>query len=281
METQKCVYCESKEVIKRGLRKTKNRGSIQRYYCKNCKKRYTEKDAFFRMRNTPHKITMCLDMYFRGMSLRKIQEHLQAFYPHNSSHQTILNWIRKYCIMIGNYTDNLQIKTSTQISLDEMEYKTKGKTSWFIDVIDMETRYMLSSGYFYARSLKELKQVLYKVKRNSTNAPELVHTDGLPSYPRLLQAVYRNKRIKHYAVLSSSKEFNWKIERLHGNIRERTKTMRFFKSLNSAKAIMKGFEIFYNFCRKHQGIRKYPYELATDLQLGKNKWLDLIRLASE
>lgn len=43
---------------------------------------------------------------------------------------------------------------------------------------------------------------------------------------------------------------------------------------------MKGHEIYYNFCRKHQAINKYPCELATDLQLGKNKWLDLIELAS-
>jgi len=55
--------------------------------------------------------------------------------------------------------------------------------------------------------------------------------------------------------------------------------MRGFGELNSAKAIMKGYEIYYNFCRKHQALNKYPYELATDLELGSNKWLDLIRLA--
>lgn len=42
---------------------------------------------------------------------------------------------------------------------------------------------------------------------------------------------------------------------------------------------MKGYEIYYNFCRRHQALNKYSYELATDLSLGKNKWLDLIRLA--
>ena len=56
--------------------------------------------------------------------------------------------------------------------------------------------------------------------------------------------------------------------------------MRQFKSLKSAKKIMKGFEIYYNFCRKHTGIGKYPYEVVTDLKLGKNKWLDLINQSS-
>ena len=41
--------------------------------------------------------------------------------------------------------------------------------------------------------------------------------------------------------------------------------------MESAKAIIKSYEIFYNFCRKHQGINCYPYKLVTDLQFGKNK----------
>jgi len=51
--------------------------------------------------------------------------------------------------------------------------------------------------------------------------------------------------------------------------------------VSSAKALMKGYEIFYNFINKHQAINKCPYELAIpDLKLGTNKWLDLINLAT-
>ena len=42
---------------------------------------------------------------------------------------------------------------------------------------------------------------------------------------------------------------------------------------------MKGFEIYYNFITKHQTLKRCPYELATDLKLGENEWLDLIELA--
>lgn len=74
------------------------------------------------MRNNEHKITACLDMYFRGMSLRKIQEHLHTFFPHNCSHMTILRWIRKYCSQIGDYIDTLNLKTGIELMSDEMEY---------------------------------------------------------------------------------------------------------------------------------------------------------------
>jgi len=43
---------------------------------------------------------------------------------------------------------------------------------------------------------------------------------------------------------------------------------------------MKGYEIFYNFIKKYQAINKCPYELAIpELELGINKWLDLIKLS--
>ena len=53
----------------------------------------------------------------------------------------------------------------------------------------------------------------------------------------------------------------------------------FHGSMLSASAIMKGYEIYYNFCSKHQVLNKYPYELATNLELGNNKGFDLIKLA--
>ncbi len=44
---------------------------------------------------------------------------------------------------------------------------------------------------------------------------------------------------------------------------------------------MKGLEIYYNFIRIHQAIKKCPYELATDIKLkNPNKWLALIRLTN-
>jgi transposase-like protein len=221
-------------------------------------------------------------MYFRGMSLRKIQEHLQAFEGQNCSYVTILKWVRKYCDLIAEFTDTLKLNTSPSIQMDEMEYKTKGKQSWFIDVVDVRTRYMMASNYALSRNPKELKKVLKEARDKSLNNIFIISTDALQSYSKVIRSLWHfRKRPKHFEIKSSSKQFNWKIERLHSSIRERTKIMRHFNQLDSAKSIMKGYEIFYNFCRKHQGINKYPYELATDLKLGGNKWLGLIELSKQ
>ncbi len=97
-----CPFCHSEKVIKRGKRKTDNRGLIQRYGCKDCNKRFVEDDGFFKMKNNPQKVTLCLDLFYKGISTRQIQSHLQAFYPHNSSYKSIYKWVVKYSRKIQN-----------------------------------------------------------------------------------------------------------------------------------------------------------------------------------
>src|SRR3989344_4667907 len=221
----KCSNCKSENVIKRAKRKTLNRGLIQRYYCKDCKKRFTLNDGFYRMRNSPEKITQSLHLYFSGTSLRKTQEHLGIFHSHNASHMSVLRWIRKYSKMVSNLTDNLELNVGNELMADEMEYKTKGKQSWFVDVMDTKTRFIVSSDFMRSRTIERLVEVLKKAKDKTGEQVKIVTTDGLQGYPRVLRRTFglqspyhssskTKSRIIHNIVIASERGFNHKIERL-------------------------------------------------------------------
>src|SRR3990167_702434 len=90
-------------------RKTQNRGLIQRYKCKDCNKTFVIDDGFFRMRNHPKKITCGIDLFYRGISTRKVQEHFKAFYPQNSSWVSVYHWIIKYSKQINKFTNRLKL----------------------------------------------------------------------------------------------------------------------------------------------------------------------------
>ena len=294
-----CPNCKSEKVIKRGLRKTENRGKIQRYSCKSCNYRFVKNDGFFRMRNHPKKITCAIDLFYRGVSTRKVQEHFQAFYPHNSSNVSVYNWVIKYANMISKFTDNLQLQVGNEVQIDEIEYKRrlyhkKGKKGaeedYFIDSIDTTTRCLTASNFLNQREIKDLKEVTSIIKERTGKQVKVVTTDGLQGYPRAIKRAWgynlkeQRYNVYHNRVITGDEDetFNFPIERLHNTIRERTKTMRDFHGcIESAQAIMKGFEIFYNFIRKHQGIDCCPYELACpDLELkSNNRWLGLIELS--
>ena len=294
-----CPKCGRKEVVKRGYIKTKISGKKQRYYCKSCNRKFIPRDAFYRMRNNPEKITLSIDLFYRGVSTRKVQEHLGAFYPHNADHSTILRWIRKYSEIISNFTNHLKLNIGDEIQVDEIEYhrrkshKAKKGISkdWFIDSICPQTKFMIASKYAKARGHKEIKEVISKAKERTENQIKKVTTDGLNAYNKVVKKVFgysrktRSYNVFHNRVIVSENEgrFNYPIERLHNSVRHRTKTFRgFHGSVESANLILKGFEIYYNFITKHQALDCCPYELATDLKLkSNNKWLELINLANQ
>ena len=280
-----CPNCKSTNIIKWTKRKTQNRGIIQRYKCKDCGKYFTIDDGFFRMRNNPKKITCAIDLFYRGVSTRKVQEHFQAFYPHNSSNVTVYNWVVKYSKMISNFTDKIKINGGQEVQVDEMEYKTKGEKSWFIDSIDSKTRYMVASNFFKQRTTENINVVMKRAKYKTQGNVTTITTDGFNAYIKSVKKTfgYNNKihqfNVHHnISIACIEGHFNIYIERLHNSIRERTKTFRgFHGSIESADSIMKGYEIFYNFIRKHQSINCCPYELATNIKLNNpNKWLGLI-----
>lgn len=285
----KCEKCDGKNIKKEGVRKTKNRGKVQRYKCKDCSHRFSEDDGFWKMKNHEDKITACMNMYYAGMSLRKIQEHLQMFAPKNSHYSTIYRWIVKYANMISTLTDNLRVKSGQELMSDEMEYHRLREQNWFVDVMDTETRFVVASDYMKSRTIENLTRVLKRGKVATGEQIKIVTTDGLQDYERVLKKSFGLKThwnhkspIIHNVVIASERGFNHKIERLHNTIRDRTKIMRgFHGSLESARSIMKGMEIYYNFVRKHQGIEgKTPSEEAIpELTLSTNKWLSLIKMS--
>jgi len=293
MENQRCPKCKA-EAKKNGKRKTANRGDIQRYECKSCGFRFIENDGFYRMRNNPQKVSCALDLFFRGISTRKVQEHLGAFYPHNASHKSVYKWVVKYSNKISNYTGKLNLNVGQEIQLDEMEYHRRlnrnqrgTDVNWFIDVIDCKTRFMVASEYVGRRENEEIRAVLKQAKSRTQDQIKIVTTDGLQGYYDCIKKSfgYRNLRknlVIHNQVNASQGEgFNIMVERMHNSLRARTKTFRgFHGSIESANSIMKGLSIYYNFITKHQSIGCCPYELATDLKLSSNnKWLELIKLS--
>ncbi len=123
-EQDKCVFCGSIEIVKNGSRKNQN-GNKQRFKCKICDKTFIIDSCFRRLRGNPKTITLVLDLYFKGISLRKIQDHLKQFYGLKISHSTIYNWIIRFTEMIKQYTDKLKPETSAKWHSDEMMFKVK------------------------------------------------------------------------------------------------------------------------------------------------------------
>jgi len=160
-----CPNCGSEKTVKRGTFETKAHGKQQRYFCKNCGKKFIVRTGFYRMRNNPQKITASIDLFFQGLSTRKVQAHLKAFFPHNASNVSVYNWVIKYSRKISKFTDELKLEVGCELQIDEQSHNREGEQNWLIDSIDTKTRFVVASSFHKSRGQEEIKGVLKVAKQ--------------------------------------------------------------------------------------------------------------------
>jgi len=108
-DEKQCAYCGSTHTQKWGWRYRKDGSKVQRFKCMSCSHRWDAgNQGFDRMRTNPHAITVALDLYFKGVSLRKIVDHLNQFEQVKVSHVAVLKWIQKYVAVMRDYVDAMR-----------------------------------------------------------------------------------------------------------------------------------------------------------------------------
>ena len=280
-----CPFCNSPNVKKYGTRKTKN-GKVQRFKCKTCGHRFTVNESGFeKIQVDPKVVTLALDLYFKGISLRKITDHMKQFYDVEVSHVTIYNWIQSYTKLINRYLESLTPELGAVWHVDEMKVKSNGEWVWLWNIMDEDTRFLLSSLVSRKRKIKDARRIFQKAKEIAETKPDIVVSDGLQSYTRAFKKEFytlRKPRVEHVRMPRFTDPINNNIvERLQGTIREREKVTRGTKE--EIQTLADGLRNYYNFIRPHQSLDgKTPAEVAgIELELGKNKWLSLIKKATD
>jgi putative transposase len=285
-EASTCRFCGSVNIIKWGYRKNHNIRT-PRFKCNDCGQTFVVDEGFAKMRFDPKVISLALDLYFKGISLRKIVDHVRQFYGLEVSQMGVFKWLQKYSRIINAYVDQLEPELSQVWNADEMKVRCGGKWLWLWNVMDRNTHYLLATHVSENREASDARMVFQKAKEMAKEKPEVIITDGLQSYIEAFKKEFwtlKNPRTKHIAKAGiRGRTNNNIIERLHGTIRERDKVMRGLKTESTAKTMTETYRAYYNMIRPHQALDgKTPSQQANiDLQLGKNKWLSLVKEASK
>jgi transposase-like protein len=282
--------CGSKSFKKDGIRKNKA-CEIQRYRCLDCGHRFCN-NIGLRSKVSAKAITASLDLYFKGVSLRQVKQHLIQFYGINVTHVAIYKWIRKFGEVVQPYVDQLVPKQVGGVyHVDEMvvhvrkETNEKGHYQWLWNLMDNTTRFWISSKISQARKVEDARAVFQDAKKKSPIPLAIVH-DGLHTYNEAFYKEYytmAGKRVKNIRSVSvRHKGLNQKVERLNGVLRDRERVMHGLDHSESAQKTIDSYRIHYNFIREHGSIKKTPAEEAgIKLPLGENKIETLIKLASK
>ena len=275
-----CKYCGSEKLVKDG--KVKGR---QVFKCKDCKKRFYMNGRFAKMRTSKNLIVTALNLYYDGLSLRKTQRNLKHIFGENVSQVTILNWIKKYSRLVKEYMITLVPQLSGLWHEDETMIQCEGRSIWFWEMIDEDTKFMVASHLSGTRTLEDTITIFKKGFEQSKVRPRAVFVDGSHVYSRAFNKVFwtmrkdtRPELVQRVGV--RTRETNNIVERLHGTLKDRTKPMRGLKSFESTRAILEGYTIHYNCVRPHQSLGgKTPAQVAR--MNTPNNWKGLIEEATK
>ncbi len=294
VQPEGCLYCGSAEIVKIGVRHNLQ-GDIQRFLCNACNRKFVKNEGFEKVKATPKAITIALDLYFKGVSQRKIVEHLKMFEGVKVTQPCVLKWIRKYIGLMKPYLDKFSPRVGgvwhsdeTMVNVRRTQPIDGENYSWAWNLMDHDTRFLLASEVTKHRDIADARKVLAKARKNSgEQSPDFLVTDKLAAYRRSIPKEFVTKtdpRTIHVRLKNTREGTNNNVvERLHGTVKERLKVMRGLDHDETAGKMLEGNRIYYNYLRPHSALNgQTPAERAgIDLGLHGNKWEKLIRKAKK
>ena len=281
-----CPECKSDKLQKFGIRKNKS-GTKQRHRCLDCGATFVL-DPAKGIKGNARILCLALDMYYKGNSLRDIQDTLYQNFGLRLHHETIRRWNNRFMERIGTYTNTLRPQTSDTMHIDEQMLSVKGEHRWCWNALDSDSRFLLATQITKVRRIKDAQGIIKKAKAVISEKPDYVATDKGHFYVKALRKefptgarddVFFNKKgINHL----TSKMGNQIIERYHATFRERDKVIRGFKSEKTANRYVDNWKTYYNFIKPHMTFNGLTPSEVAGINIGaeRNRWLSLIKLSA-
>jgi len=266
----KCKHCQSENVIKYGKYK-----DVQRYYCKDCSSKFKADDALYYMKTPANQVSSALNMYYEGMSIKAIRRNLKQEYGNMPSTATIYEWVQKYTQYATDSIKGFEPKKigDTWVA-DETMIEIDGKNIWLFDIIDEKTRYLLATRLTRSRTTQDAQMLIDRAIKKAGKEPKTVITDKLASY---LDVRYGKDAEHRQGGIARVEDNTQLIERFHETLKQRTKTMRGLKNIETAIEFLSGWLVHYNYLRPHTSLDdKTPAEVA-GIDYPYDNWADITR----
>ena len=147
-------------------------------------------------------------------------------YPFSTPPHSSLRWI--------GAKKTIHADTGSHWVANEMTVRVGGRQYWNWNVMDAKTRYVLASRISRRRGLNDARAVFRKALRNAESPPDTITTDGLAAYVEAIKTVFPTA--KHIVSEGIYEPVNNNLsERLQGDFRQRTKTLRGLQTLPYTK----------------------------------------------
>jgi len=267
-----CKYCGSHNVIKYG---TYN--GHQRFWCKDCKRKFADNDALPEMQTPVEQIGTAIGMFYEGQSLNSITRLQTQIYGSYPSDSTIYRWVSRFTKRAVKELKEYKPDVGSVWVADETVLKLDNKTKiWFWDIIDTKTRFLIASHISYTRTTKDAEALMKQAYKRTGKIPRVIYTDKLNAHLDGIELTF-GADTKHKQGSPFDVENNTNlIERFHGTLKDRTKIMRGLKDVDTARLFTQGWLLYYNYLRPHESLRGRTPAQVAGVQYPYRNWQDIV-----
>ncbi len=204
------------------------------------------KSHLFKWRHfLPAIIIRCVRWYCRySLSYREVEELTQER-GLRVDHSTVFRWVQAYARQLDKRCRCHLRPPTGSWRVDEVYVQVKGQGKWLYRAVDKygDTLDFLLSA---KRDSQATKRFFHKTlnARNSTT-PSVINADKHAAYPPAFAALQQDKTLFSSTELRQNKYLNNVIEQDHRFLQRLIKPGLGFKSFNSARRTIKGYEAMH------------------------------------
>lgn len=268
-----CRYC--------GLLNTKRFGTYkdtQLWWCNICKRKFRESTALFKMKTPVEQVSAALDMYYGGLPLDSIQRNIEQQYGNRLSESAIYYWVIRFSKEAVEKSKDYKPDVGDVWIADETVVKIGGRNVWFWDIIDRDSRYLLASHISLTRTTKDAQILMQEAYEVTGKVPKKILTDKLRAYLDGIELTFGSDT-KHVQTspFKGGDETTNIIERFHGTLKERTKIIRWFGNLETAKILTDAWLVHYNFFKEHTTLGDVPPAQKMSSKVPFTSWAGVVK----
>ena len=209
-------------------------------------------------------------LYFRFALSHRDVEELLAERGVQVSYGAIRLWCRRFGPIFAGTLRRRRSRSADKWHLDEVQLKIKGKKHWLWRAVDRDGL-VLDILVQERRNQEAAERFLRRVLDGEGQAPRVVVTDKLASYPPAL------KRVLPHTEHRRHKGLNNRAENSHRPVRKRERVLQRFTSPEHAQRFLKPFSAVCNHFRPRRHL--LPAEQYRQIRAERfQQWWEAARL---
>jgi transposase-like protein len=273
IEHKQCKYCGSDRVRKYGHYK-----GIQRFFCNDCRRKFTDKRTLAKMKPSASIVGSTTSMFYKGMSLDTIKQQLREHNGIYPSNLTIYAWIKRYSEQVVNKFNNPKRPFVGDVWLaDETLCKINGNSIWLWDIIDIKTRFLLVSRTYLVPTNHDASVLLSDATQIAGKLPLVIFTNQLVSFFNGPELPFRTDGKRIIFMIPASEPAKHLIEHFHNSLKDRIEAIKGLKSCESANVFLVCWLMNYNFFRHQEELGGITPAMKAGFKFNYNNWLDILK----